>query len=318
MHFITLTAAALVASSSALPGPDLKWKQSLSPRGFNGFGIASLIDAVWDYLKPNNAYDPVVPNKCVITMQTDSGSNCITFVQCEQIDSWGTVMPDWNVCYLNGRQFFTDPHIGDFSIEFTQAGGINGNTEDGLHHPQLRLANINNWDIIDVQTISDAALGNDGGGNLCTWVEGASSGTTLGWQCGVPFTGDDNGFGLDSNTIVHTNGYQPGWCTYHIQQYQHNENGFGNTYGFSVIIYDAAKAPIGQISKQAVPDDGSNTLNMDSNLPYVLEIHAPGPDDAAVTFNYGADSWSSDDSSRCSMGAYDSGSRNGDCGFTCN
>ncbi|CAF9915980.1 MAG: hypothetical protein HETSPECPRED_002700 [Heterodermia speciosa] len=314
MHFITLTTAVLVASSSALPGPDLKWKQSLSPRGFNGFGIASLIDAVWDYLKPNNAYVCHFILVCIDLIPTEAKR--IPFVI--QIDGWGKVLPDWNVCYLNGRQFFTDSHIGDFSIEFTQVGGINGNTEDGLHHPQLRLANINNWDVIDVQTISDGALGNDGGGSPCTWVEGAQSGTVLGWQCGVPFTGDDNGFGLDSNTILHTTGYKPGWCTYHVQQYKHNENGFGNTYGFTVIIYVADKAPIGQISKQAVPDDGSNTLNMDSNLPYVLEIHAPGPDDAAVTFNYGADAWSSDDSSHCTLGAYDSGSRNGDCGFTCN
>jgi hypothetical protein len=36
-----------------------------------------------------------------------------------------------------------------------------------------------------------------------------------------------------------------------------------------------------------------------------------------VSFAYGGDVWTSEDE-RCSVGAYDSGKREMDCGFTCN
>lgn len=44
-------------------------------------------------------------------------------------------------CHL-GRQYFNDPLIGDYSITYTQAGGVNGNTQDGLHHPILQVADV--------------------------------------------------------------------------------------------------------------------------------------------------------------------------------
>jgi hypothetical protein len=40
-------------------------------------------------------------------------------------------MGPWNVCYLNGQQFFHHDLLGDFSVTFTQAGGINSD-EDGF------------------------------------------------------------------------------------------------------------------------------------------------------------------------------------------
>lgn len=44
--------------------------------------------------------------------------------------------------YHLGRQYFNDPLIGDYSINYTQAGGVNGNTQDGLHHPILQVADV--------------------------------------------------------------------------------------------------------------------------------------------------------------------------------
>lgn len=44
----------------------------------------------------------------------------------------GHVVNDaWNVCYKDGEQFMHDDGLGDFSVTFTKAGGVDGNTEDG-------------------------------------------------------------------------------------------------------------------------------------------------------------------------------------------
>lgn len=55
--------------------------------------------------------------------RTEAGTNCQTTLQCSDGQF---VNLDWNVCYLNGRQFFTHPDLGDFSITYTRAGGIDG------------------------------------------------------------------------------------------------------------------------------------------------------------------------------------------------
>jgi hypothetical protein len=87
--------------------------QSVQPRGFNGMGPVTLYLAVKDYLKDRNAYDPSVENKCVLYMQTTDGGNCITTLNCANDDKSYKRVGEWNVCYLNGRQFFTHPDIGD-------------------------------------------------------------------------------------------------------------------------------------------------------------------------------------------------------------
>ena len=75
--------------------------------------------------------DPDVPDKCVIITGTSSGGHCNTKVQCGSGAFAADQMPDWNVCYLHGRQYFNHPDIGDFSITFSKAGGKEGNDEDG-------------------------------------------------------------------------------------------------------------------------------------------------------------------------------------------
>lgn len=35
--------------------------------------------------------------------------------------------------YFLGRNYFSDPSIGDFSVTYTKAGGFNGDTIDGLY-----------------------------------------------------------------------------------------------------------------------------------------------------------------------------------------
>lgn len=214
-----------------------------------------------------------------------------------------------------GRQFFHDDHIGDFSVTFSRAGGVNGDTADGLHTPILQLAAVSNWDPLDIEATVNAAAGRDAG-RLCTLDPGGAGTQRLGWVCGVPVLGKE-GFGLDSNTAVQTSSFASGWCTMHVVQYQRNENGIGADYQFDVLIYDANKTPIGQIQKQAV-DPNTKTLNVNSNLPYVMVLTASGGDGDAVLFAYGGQNWGSNDQEHHSnFGPYDSGSRQGDTGFTC-
>lgn len=67
-------------------------------------GFASIILAVIDYLKGSNAYDPITPDKCKISIYTTAGGGCQTFINCEQNDGWGTdLSSQWQVCYLGGN-----------------------------------------------------------------------------------------------------------------------------------------------------------------------------------------------------------------------
>ena len=243
-----------------------------------------------------------------------------------------------------GRQFFTDPNIGDYSINWTQAGGQNGNTEDGLNTPFLQLANVSakdlprilslfyiawsntvifdlqvgNWGVIDVEAEANKAQDRDGG-NLCVFntgdmLGGGSDGRS--YKCGIPKVGKDGAFGISSDTIVHSSGYRPGWCVMHVTQFQRNENGIGDQFAFDVIMTDADTKAIGQIDKQPV-DPMTHSIGMDSNLPAVMIITADGGDDDPIKFAYNGESFDSNDATHCQMGAYDSGSRQGNCGFTC-
>ena len=57
------------------------------------------------------------------------------------------------------------------------------------------------------------------------------------------------------------------------------------------------------------------TINQASQLPYVLLITAGAVDADPVSFEYAGKNW--DTKNGCSAGAYDSGSRQIDCGFNC-
>jgi hypothetical protein len=51
-------------------------------------------------------------------------------------------------------------HNSSVSIEYTIAGGIDGDKEDGLHHPVIQLANLNNWEPLNVDQIVADSKGN--------------------------------------------------------------------------------------------------------------------------------------------------------------
>jgi hypothetical protein len=58
----------------------------------------------------------------------------------------------WNVCYVGGRQFFTDPRIGEFSITFTERDG-KGQGE-GLTTPILQMKYVGDWMPIPVNDLA--------------------------------------------------------------------------------------------------------------------------------------------------------------------
>lgn len=106
-----------------------------------------------------------------------------------------------------------------------------------------------------------------------------------------------------------------------MNQYQKNEgnpasngNQATSDYRFSILLKDANQELIGEVDYYDAP--GGQGVDVDSELPLVLIAKAGNVDDDPVSFAYGDQSWNSD-SAQCSVGGYDSGSRQMDCGFTC-
>ncbi|KAK7753698.1 hypothetical protein SLS62_004321 [Diatrype stigma] len=110
--------------------------------------------------------------------------------------------------------------------------------------------------------------------------------------------------------------FASGACGIHVNQWQKNENGVGGQYQFEVVIRDALSNIVGGTSKGdrlSIADLSSASLP--SALPYQLVISVGAVDSDPVQFSYAGQTWSS--SRGCSTGAYDSGKRQMDCGFTC-
>ena len=110
-----------------------------------------------------------------------------------------------------------------------------------------------------------------------------------------------------------------GSCGVHVVQYQKNEgpaNGpHGNSnYRLDVTLYDAGQDNIGGVTLLDAP--GGNFEGIDSQLPLVFEVEVGANDQQPVRFQYGAQAWDSN-AAQCSVGDYDSGSRQMDCQFNC-
>ena len=113
--------------------------------------------------------------------------------------------------------------------------------------------------------------------------------------------------------------YATGRCNAHVVQYQKNEgpsgsDGSNSEYRLDVTLMDGLDDVIGGVSKLSVA--GGNFVGFDSQLPSVFEVEVGANDAQPLRFMYAGQGWSTD-SSQCSVGDYDSGSRQLDCGFTC-
>ena len=223
-----------------------------------------------------------------------------------------------------GRQFFT--------------GGVDGDTEDGLHSPIIQLKNLNNWDPINVDDII-SQQGDDKAGKLCERTQGQHYQYQLAWQCGIPKI-NGAAFGISNYNPPADGGpapgaYEKGWCTLHIVQYQKNQQGIGDQYAFDVVVYDNAKKTLAT-RQQAPVDAATKSLQVDSALPYGIILTAGETDADNVKFAYGAQEWQCGNGDaviyygdyavlnhQCNFGdksdihGYEHGNRKGDMGFTC-
>lgn len=139
--------------------------------------------------------------------------------------------------------------------------------------------------------------------------QGIAVSRTKGWECGVPKIGR-GGQGLDSNAPNNDRGYRAGWCGVHVKQYQ--KPGPADSYALEVArLNDANENLIGSLGKSGP------SVSVTSLLPLTLEISTGAVDDEPVRFAYGDQFWDSNDGGRCSVGLYDSGARDMDCGFNC-
>lgn len=107
--------------------------------------------------------------------------------------------------------------------------------------------------------------------------------------------------------------YNPGSCRVHVTQYQPNSGDNPlDYYEMEISIFDNSNIEIGQATKQSAHD---SLVIANSVLPFQL-IVATGADQDTITFWYADQYW--DSKTGCGhMGAYDSGSRQGDCDFKC-
>lgn len=111
--------------------------------------------------------------------------------------------------------------------------------------------------------------------------------------------------------------YVSGSCGLHVKQYQKTEpnSNPGPNYLFDISIFDASGAPIGGVQRANAP--AFQGVAVSSQLPYLVILTAQNVDQDPVLFDYAAQHWASTDANHCSFGRYDSGARQGDCGFTC-
>lgn len=99
----------------------------------------------------------------------------------------------------------------------------------------------------------------------------------------------------------------------HIIQYQKNENGIGEDYEFDANLVDKNGKQIGALNHQ--PTAGGESRLVQSPLGD-LWLTALNVDSDPVLFRFNGFAFASL-SSNCNFGDYDSGSRQGDCGFDC-
>ncbi|KAK8057399.1 hypothetical protein PG996_011336 [Apiospora saccharicola] len=88
-------------------------------------------------------------------------------------------------------------------------------------------------------------------------------------------------------------------------------------YRFDVFIYDSAGTLVGEADLLDIPS-GSTASMGGTVLPSAFGVTAPNVDGDAVYMTYGDQNWGSNDQAhQCNFGKFDSGNRDGDCGFAC-
>lgn len=109
--------------------------------------------------------------------------------------------------------------------------------------------------------------------------------------------------------------YKPGYCGLHITHYQKPDPS-KDGYTIEVLLKDADSMIFGNTLGVVDARGPVSVKGFGGQLPSDLVVTTGDVDDDPVRFAYGDQSWDSN-SDQCSMGAYDSGKREGDCGFNC-
>lgn len=228
---------------------------------------------------------------------------------------------NFNVCEIGKQQYWNDDRIGEFSIEYSEAGGINSE-KDGLHGPVLRIQGINNWEPLVLKDVAKniqdewtTAKAQKEGPRVCYYNYNQWSGEDgkfLRWGCGIPKLGR-GGFKLENDLPDGQGGYAPGQCGIHIVQLQ-KPNPAVDPYSLEVKINDANQDSIAYIYPGVPVVD--NRLSVPSKLPLTVELKTGAVDADDIEVSYGGDTWRTG-SDRCSQGAYEEGHRKIDCGFHC-
>ena len=106
-----------------------------------------------------------------------------------------------------------------------------------------------------------------------------------------------------------------------MNQYQKNEglpatngNLANSNYRLTILLKDANGELVGEVDYFDAP--GGQGVRFTILLPFVFIATKGAVDDHAISFAYGGQFWDSN-AGQCSVGGYDSGSRQMDCGFTC-
>jgi hypothetical protein len=146
---ITVAAAAVaMLPSSVLAVPSAlkpRFKASITKDALKAIegAIGPETTRTWD-IKQN-------PQMCKVYMETTDGANCYAKVECDDgVREYNEGKAGWNVCYLGGRQFFTDPRIGEFSITFAEKDRY---PAQGLTGPRLQVKNVGDWMELDVTAL---------------------------------------------------------------------------------------------------------------------------------------------------------------------
>ncbi|KAH8802297.1 hypothetical protein DL96DRAFT_1633972 [Flagelloscypha sp. PMI_526] len=89
----------------------------------------------------------------------------------------------------------------------------------------------------------------------------------------------------------------------------------GIKHKLDIKLFDSVQTPIG--ATDGPQDAPANVpINLDSKLPFVMIVTAQNIDDDPIKFAYAGQNFDSN-AGQCSVGRYDSGKREMDCGFTC-
>ncbi|KAI9873415.1 MAG: hypothetical protein M1830_000437 [Pleopsidium flavum] len=166
-------------------------KKSSGVKGFVGGSAMAIGAGIADLIKllPTTAWDfENNVDVCAVTMGTEAGGNCKTWVEC-QVGGKVEYTNHWSVCHAGGRQYFTDDRIGDFSVTFSKKES--DRCPEGLCRPILQLENFKNWLEIDAEQ-ENTNYYKPGGKGIChdSLSDKASDMSEMGkkfwWVCGVP------------------------------------------------------------------------------------------------------------------------------------